>query len=59
VSSRHTRNSVAKTLDRGELQRQYYKKWESLTVGSSGFLVTFSPPKKSLRPQAETPVNET
>ena len=59
TSSRHTRNSVTKTLDRGKAKRQYDKKEVQKPLVSGGFLVTFSPPKKSLRPQAETPAKET
>ena len=59
VSSRHTRNSVTKTLDRGKAKEQYDKKEVQKPLVSGGFLVTFSAAKKSLRPQAETPANKT
>jgi hypothetical protein len=53
VSSRHTGNSVAKTLNRREPQGQKDKKEVQKPLVSGGFLVTFSAAKKSLRPQAE------
>jgi hypothetical protein len=50
---------VTKTLDRGKAKGQYDKKEVQKPLVSGGFLVTFSAAKKSLRPQAETPVEKT
>ena len=58
VSNRHTGNSVIKTLDRRKAKGQYDQKEVQKPLVSGGFLVTFSAAKKSLRPQAEAPVEE-